>query len=92
MRLLQPIAASCALPCFIASGHDADGDWMLVPFIDGQRLDGEFSLPPDVVATLARVHTCFAEQLGDLAFLPRLDRRFWMSLLDTVEAALSVAP
>ena len=91
MRLLRPVAETHAVPLLIADGDDAAGAWMLVPFIEGARLD-RLCLPPDVISTLVRVHTGFAGRVDELSFLPRLDRGFWLGLLGNIERTLPDAP
>lgn len=89
---LLPLAARLPLPRFRARGVDGDGEWMLIDFIAGDRRADSFDCPPDVQATLAAVHTTFADRLADLPDLPRWDATFWQALLDHVDAALTSAP
>ncbi len=91
MRLLRPLAEGHALP-LLAEGEDADGPWLLLPFIAGRWLAGQLTLPQDVRETLAQLHTRFAARLDELAFLPRLDGASWADLLDLNERTLAAAP
>lgn len=91
-RLLLPMANTLPLPRYRARGVDIEGEWMLTDFITGERRADSFDCPPDVQATLAAVHTTFADRLADLPDLPKWDAAFWLALLDHVDSALTAAP
>jgi len=88
LRALAPFADDYALPQLAGFGEGESGPWVVASFIEGQP-HGEFTLPSDAVAALARVHTAHLEKTPPL--LPRVDTEAWSHHLDLVEQALSQA-
>lgn len=91
-RQLLPLAETLPLPRYRAHGVDDDGEWLLVDFIPGERRADSLDCPPDVQATLAAVHTRFADHLTDRPDLPLWNTALWLEMLDHVDAALATAP
>jgi aminoglycoside phosphotransferase (APT) family kinase protein len=88
LRALAPFANDYALPQLAGFGEDESGPWLVASFIEGQPL-GEFRLPSDAVAALARVHTAYPVKTPPP--LPRIDAEDWSHHLDFAEQALSQA-
>ena len=86
LGLLSSLADEHPLPRLIGTGWDDFGSWVLMPFIEGPLHQG-FSLPPDVVRTLAHVHSHFGAAPSASASLPRIDAEFWADALTRLETA-----
>ena len=91
MVLLTPMVDQLLLPRLLGWGEDAFGSWLLMPYLDGVVRE-DFTLPRDVIRTLAHVHTRFEGKQTLLESLPNLDGDFLARVLDRVRVALEKGP
>jgi aminoglycoside phosphotransferase (APT) family kinase protein len=89
MVLLDSIGDEHPLPRLLGSGEDKVGLWLLIPYMDG-ILRKEFTLPDDVIRTLAHVHSRFENEEMLAKVLPRLNADFLVRALDRIQTALDM--
>ena len=89
MVLLDSIVDEHPLPRLLGSGEDEVGLWLLMPYMDG-TLREEFTLPDDVIRTLAHVHSRFEDEEMLAKVLPRLNADFLVRALDRIQTVLDM--
>lgn len=78
-QVLRP--AATAVPELIAFGEDAEGMWLITPFLSGTPLpDRDTPVPANLFGSLARLHAHFHGAANIPGAIPRVTPQWWQRL------------